>query len=169
VIYLNLEIYDLIFGEKIYENVFAKQKEQRGQKKHYHQTLLSIFKYSLASSMYFQLGNSFTPMNFDLSAAYFCTSDLNQITAGIFGFLITFLGYIIYYQNISSTQHFAENSEQQNKLEIDITSHYFIRISSLLLYFIIAVCFRDHLSVWTVFSPKVFIEILDSLFFVIWS
>lgn len=116
-------------------------------------------------------------MNYDISCAYFGTTELNQGLALVFGSLVTLIGFIIYYQSprlVQVSQLRAQVSIENrvgfksidSSSEIENSHHLLIRIFSLFFYFCIAINFRDHLSVWTVFSPKVLTEIANTLGFI---
>ena len=131
--------------------------------------LFQLLKYSLAHSMYYQLGNSFTPMSFDLSPVYLGVYNFYPAMAGL-SYVCTFMGYLVYfyYGELVGPQYLDDgnqNQKEDKKSPDQYHSYKFVKILSMLVYFIVALNFRDHLSVWTVFSPKVFVIILDTLYF----
>uniref|UniRef100_A0A7G3ADG6 Putative glycosylphosphatidylinositol anchor synthesis protein n=1 Tax=Lutzomyia longipalpis TaxID=7200 RepID=A0A7G3ADG6_LUTLO len=118
---------------------------------------------------FFYQGNSNSLASIDLNAGYVGLSSFNMPIVGLFITINTFSGpllaLLVMLYRLQSDQ---SNRKHQSKTFLQTCSLFLIL--PLTLYMAIATGFRNHLFVWTVFSPKLLYEAFNfSLFHVILS
>lgn len=125
-------------------------------------------------------GNSNSLATIDLNAGYIGLETYHPVLVGFFLTLNTFSGPILssllalchIFEQFCSTDQLT--TEQFTKLHATISVN-LLRVQSVLLglpltiYLVVATLFRNHLFVWTVFSPKLIYELYSfALFVVMW-
>ena len=113
--------------------------------------------YAFMQCCYFQLGYCFSPTCIDFLPIYFGMGKLTDFTPS----LQIIAGLIII--ALSSYNMVCHLDVDQLTRKI----HCFIKVSTLALYFSIVLLFRDHLSVWTVYCPKLFVEIATTISYIL--
>merc|ERR1712196_694554 len=100
----------------------------------------NVLLYSLIQNMYYQLGNCFSPNCIDINACYFGMDNFYPIYGTTILFIITFLGYFVYYRSPAIIYHRQKNLS--NLIKTKYENHLFIRLFTLLLYFVIVLIFK---------------------------
>ena len=127
-------------------------------------------------SGYFALGNSNSIATINVSKAFTGLADYDYTLCGIFTALITFSGpLVLWYSTISALNSLVRRREQsQNRQQREhvwlsgtlltaASIHTSMRIVCLASSCAVAVIFRNHLFVWSVFSPKLLYELVFSV------
>jgi ethanolaminephosphotransferase len=125
-------------------------------------------------SGYFALGNSNSIATINVSKAFTGLSDYDYTLCGLFTALITFSGpLLLWYSTISAlyslVRRRSHGGQQHERVWLSGTLltaasiHTSMRIVCLTGACVVAVIFRNHLFVWSVFSPKLLYELVFSV------
>uniref|UniRef100_A0A182PTV9 GPI ethanolamine phosphate transferase 2 C-terminal domain-containing protein n=1 Tax=Anopheles epiroticus TaxID=199890 RepID=A0A182PTV9_9DIPT len=133
-----------------------------------------IAHYWIGKTFYFYQGNSNSLASIDLNAGYVGLNNFDMLRVGLFLTLHTFSGPILSF--LLLLNHFFSDNERDSQREkqqhLPVASNARERILTLInVLIIVPVCFfivvatvlRDHIFVWTVFSPKIIYE-----YFTVW-
>ncbi|XP_055603359.1 GPI ethanolamine phosphate transferase 2 [Uranotaenia lowii] len=123
----------------------------------------------LGKLFYFYQGNSNNLATIDLNAGYVGLNQFDMTRVGLFLTLNTFNGQILAFTmlvyhllNDASDKQNDTNSAQGDR---SLTLRYFLKLQALFVmipltfYIIIVTLMRNHIFVWTVFSPKIIYEV----------
>ena len=125
-------------------------------------------------SGYFALGNSNSIATINVSKAFTGLSDYDYTLCGLFTALITFSGpLLLWFSTISAlyslVRRRCHGGLQRERIWLSGTLltaasiHPSMRIVCLAAACVVAVIFRNHLFVWSVFSPKLLYELVFSV------
>ncbi|XP_053672798.1 GPI ethanolamine phosphate transferase 2 [Anopheles nili] len=126
--------------------------------------LKMITHYWLGKTFYYYQGNSNSLATIDLNAGYIGLNHFDIFRVGIFLTLHTFSGPILCFLMLMQNIFFNNNDEtHKHKLKIDPLTIKWKVLSLINVLTAVPVCFfmvvatilRDHIFVWTVFSPKI--------------
>jgi len=120
-------------------------------------TQTPFLTYAFMQCCYFQLGYCFSPTCIDFLPIYFGMGKLTEFTPS----LQIIAGLIIIALSSYNMVCHLDVDNLTRKI------HCFIKVSTLALYFSIVLLFRDHLSVWTVYCPKLFVEIATTISYIL--
>ena len=125
-------------------------------------------------SGYFALGNSNSIATINVSKAFTGLADYDYTLCGLFTALITFSGpLVLWFSTISALNSLVCSRQQRvprrerawlsGTLLTAASIHTSMRIVCLASSCAVAVTFRNHLFVWSVFSPKLLYELVFSI------
>lgn len=122
--------------------------------------LYQIFGHILIGKLFFfYQGNSNSLASIDLNAGYIGLEQYNMTLVGLFLTINTYSGVILSF--LLMIYHLYEgqacNKVSTHNTYINVI-HILWLIMSFQLYLVVMVIFRNHIFVWTVFSPKLFYE-----------
>ena len=104
---------------------------------------------------YFQQGNGNNLARVDLAAGYTGTTGFNPVIVAILLLCNTYSGPV-------SALLFALHSTH-NRARV-LSAYLWCRIVVMVVVLTAVICFREHLFIWTVFSPKLLYEVACSVF-----
>uniref|UniRef100_A0A182JVZ3 GPI ethanolamine phosphate transferase 2 C-terminal domain-containing protein n=1 Tax=Anopheles christyi TaxID=43041 RepID=A0A182JVZ3_9DIPT len=162
----------LLVGALLASSRFVTERIDRiADDKHCSILLKVITHYWLGKTFYFYQGNSNSLASIDLNAGYVGLNNFDMLRVGLFLTLHTFSGPILCF--LLLLDHMFSDNEREvkrqktpvvtNAREIILTLINVLITVPVSFFIAVATVLRDHIFVWTVFSPKIIYE-----YFTVW-
>ncbi|XP_035911282.1 GPI ethanolamine phosphate transferase 2 [Anopheles stephensi] len=164
----------LLVGTLMATSRFLTERIERTADDRYGSVMLKVIShYWLGKTFYFYQGNSNSLATIDLNAGYVGLTSFSIVRVGLFLTLHTFSGPILSFLLLLHNL-FSENERDVSRQERKPLATYNAKEKMLMLinaitmvpvsfFLVVATVLRDHIFVWTVFSPKIIYE-----YFTVW-
>uniref|UniRef100_A0A0A9XX54 GPI ethanolamine phosphate transferase 2 n=2 Tax=Lygus hesperus TaxID=30085 RepID=A0A0A9XX54_LYGHE len=115
---------------------------------------LEVLHYWMGMCFFFLMGNSNNIASIDVTVGFIGLEQFNILWAGLFIILHTYAFPILAYLLLTKELLNRKNMKGSSSLDGYATTHLLLNGLPLLVFMILIIVQREHLFIWTVFSPK---------------